>query len=245
MHAALVVSRGAMRQPWRPARAVRVVAEGAAAAADVVVETTARERAGTHTVSYLAALAVLGRLIARLVGRRGEALTRALESAPEAQERTLALPTPVRAAEQVQNCEPVLVGGFGLDVITAQEAALKIKEAAYLWSEGMSVEQALHGPPAAYDERRAAITITPALDDGERTAQLRALLAEIGVTSVTCGEVDEDLAFAPVHPLARPLVAVIPLQRLSAELGRLRGTNPDKIRTDAEPWASAMRRIRL
>ena len=214
-------------------------------AGDVVLRTCADETSMTHTVSYVSALAVLGRLIARLAGKRGEALTRALESAPEAQERTLALPAPVRAAEQVHEREPILVTGFGLDAITAQETALKIKEAAYAWSEGMSVEQALHGPPAAYDGRRAAITITPPHDDGERTAQLRGLLQEIGVTALTCGDADEDLPFAPVHPLARPLVAVIPLQRLSAEMARLRGTNPDKIRTDAEPWASAMRRVRL
>ena len=228
------------------AASITVTGFGAAdVAGDVVLRTCADETSMTHTVSYVTALAVLGRLIARLAGKRGEALTNALESAPDAQERTLAVAAPVRAAEQVRDREPVLVTGFGLDAITAQETALKIKEAAYVWSEGMSVEQALHGPPAAYDERRVAITITPAHDDGERTAQLRALLADVGVTALTCGQDDEDLPFAPVHSLARPLVAIIPLQRLSAEMARLRGTNPDKIRTDAEPWSSAMKRVRL
>jgi glucosamine--fructose-6-phosphate aminotransferase (isomerizing) len=90
-----------------------------------------------------------------------------------------------------------------------------------------------------------AVSITPAIDDGGRTAALRLLLHELGLEVITCGQQDEDLRFAEVHPLVRPLVSIVPLQRLTAGLAHKNGTNPDEIHRDVEPWASAMGRVIL
>ena len=132
--------------------------------------------------------------------------------------------------------------GAALDAITAYEAALKIKEGTYQWAEGMSIEQALHGPPAAFRAGMGAITITP---DGGRTQTLRIVLADLGVEALTCGVQDEDLRFASVPRLVRPLVAIVPLQRVVAEMARIRKTNPDAIHRDVELWNTAMGRIAL
>ncbi len=213
--------------------------------ADVVIRTCPGERSGTHTVSYVTALAALGRLVAALTGSSGAALTSALESVPAAITATLALPAPIAQAERLVGHEPILVTGAGLDAVTAQEAALKIKEGTYQWAEGMQIELALHGPPAALRTGMGAITITPSGDDGGRTQTLRTVLEELGVEALTCGQQNEDLRFAPVHPLARPLVAIVPLQRVVAEMARIRKTNPDAIHRDVEPWNTAMGRIAL
>ena len=213
--------------------------------ADVVIRTCPGERSGTHTVSYVTALAALGRLVARLIGPSGEVLTSALDRVPAAIADTLALSAPVAQAERLVGREPILVTGTGLDAVTGQEAALKIKEATYQWAEGMQIEQALHGPPAALRAGMGAVTITPAGDDGERTQTLRTVLKDLQVEALTCGNQNEDLRFAPVHPLVRPLVAIVPLQRMVAEMARIRGTNPDVIHRDVEPWNTAMGRIAL
>ena len=109
----------------------------------------------------------------------------------------------------------------------------------------MSVEAALHGPVAVYGPDGAAIVIEPAGDDGGRAAALAESCHGVGMDVVGCGPGDTDLPFAPVADWMRPLVAVLPLQRAVAEMARLRGTNPDTIRGDEEPWASAMRAVRL
>ncbi len=215
---------------------IAVVGEGAPEpAADHVLRTCPEERASTHTVSYLTALVTLGLLL------RDRSLTAALQSVPALLREALALLAPVEAARRLVGREPVLVTGFGLDAITASEAALKLKEATYLWAEGISVELALHGPPAAMRAGMGAISLTPAQDDGGRTATLRAVFAGLGVESVTCGSASEELRFPVCDPLVRPLVAMVPLQRLAAEIARLTGSSPDTIHREVEPWKSAMR----
>lgn len=228
------------------ATTVTVTGQGAAnPAADFVLRTCADERASTHSVSYLTALAVLGKLVARMLGSQAEAFARALHSVPGAIAATLAEPAPSDAAQRLANREPVVVAGFGIDEITAAESALKLKEGAYLWAEGMSEEFALHGTPAVFEPRMAAILISPGREDGGRHLELRALLLELGLQVLTCGAGAPELGFAEVEYLVRPFVAIVPLQRLVAELARLRGSNPDTTRSDQAPWSSALPRVGL
>jgi len=230
------------------ARSVAVTGEGPHTPdADTVLRTCAGERAATHTVSYLTALVALGRLIAGLVGEAAaRPLTEALAGVPELLQQAVDAPAPTHAAARLAEREPLLVAGFGLDAVTAGEAALKIKEGAYLWAEGMSVEAALHGPAAVYRDPTAMVTIAPGDDDGGRIGQLQRLGRDLGVPVLTCGSgTDADLWFPAAPALVQPMPAIVPLQRLVAELARVRATNPDTIRTDEEPWASAMKRIEL
>ena len=214
---------------------IAVIGEGAREPdADHVLRTCPAERAGTHTVSYLTALAMLGMLL------RDTKLTAALQAVPALLREALAFPAPIEAARRLVGREPVLVTGFGLDAITASEAALKLKEATYVWAEGTSVELALHGPPAAMRAGMGAISITPAQHDGGRTAALRTVLGKLAVETVTCGRASEELRFPGCDPLVRPLVAAVPLQRLAAEIARLIGSSPDTIHRDLEPWKTAM-----
>ena len=195
------------------ARTFAILGEHAPALdADVLLRTCPRERAETHTVSYLTALAVLGRMLGL-----------DLSEGPRLLREALAAPAPVPQASLLADCDPLLLTGFGLDAVTAAEGALKLKEATFKWAEGMPVEEALHGPHAALRKGMGAILILPASDDAGRTEALRTLCEERGVTTV--------VSDAPLCPDAlRPLVAVVPLQRLTAELARLCGGDPDHSR---------------
>ena len=203
--AALVKARAAGAETFA------IAGEGAPALpADVVLRTCPQERAETHSVSYTTALAVL----ARMLGVDASDAPRLLRDA-------LAAPPP--DARPLAACAALMVTGFGLDAVTASEAALKLKEATFKWAEGFAVEQALHGPHAALREGMGAVLIPPASDDGGRTAALRALCEKRGVSVVQPA--------MPACPDAlRPLVGAIPLQRLAAEVARLCGGDPDRSR---------------
>ena len=175
-------------------------------AAEQVLRTCARETAGTHSVSYVTALVRL----AQLVGLGDE-----LAEVPDAIRRTLAAPEPDVSVI------PALIAGNGVDAITASEAALKLKEACCVWTEGMSIEMALHGPLAALTPPMGAIVFTPA-------PRLVPALQAKGVPVITCGsDAANELRFVPCGPVARALVSVVPVQRYAASLARRLGTNPD------------------
>ena len=195
------------------AHSFAVIGEGAPQPdADVVLRTCPAERAHTHTVSYLTALAVLGRMLGV-----------ELSPAPQLLRDALALPAPLEDAQKLAGCEQILLSGFGLDAISAAEGALKLKEATFKWAEGMSVEQALHGPHAALKAGMGAILIPPVGDDAGRTAALRTFCEKRQVA------VAEPRFPACPEPL-RPLIAAVPLQRLAAEVARLCGGDPDHSR---------------
>ncbi|HSK39393.1 MAG TPA: SIS domain-containing protein [Arenibaculum sp.] len=221
-----------------------------------VIRTCRNETAGTFSVSYLASLAVLAAMAAPFETDPDRPFARALEATAgdgalaDAVARTLALPLADGLAGRIADAQPLLITGFGgLDLTTAQEAALKIKEGAWLWTEAMPPEFALHGTPASYHAGMGAVVIMPADDDGGRSALLRdRVLRGLGMKVVaTCADgPDADLPFAePPHPLLRPFTAILPFHKLTAELARLRGTDPDTLHGHREPWKTIMTGLRL
>jgi glucosamine--fructose-6-phosphate aminotransferase (isomerizing) len=214
--------------------------------ADHTLRTCANETAGTFTVSYLGSLAVLGRLAAKLDTSADQAFAAGLDALPRAVQETIGLGDPAAAAARIVDAETLLIVGFGHDLPTAQEAALKIKEGAWMWTEAMSPEFALHGTPASFHPGMAAAVIEPRQDDGGRTALLVSVLEQLDVrTTLVSERPGVDLAFTAPHPLLTPVTGIVPLQRLTAELARLRGTDPDTMHGGREPWQTVMTGVRL
>lgn len=227
---------------------VAVVGEAAPAqAAGVTVRTCANETAGTFSVSYQATLLALAKIVEATLPKEARSFGRALAYLPDALSATLARPIAAAWTEAFAAHAPILISGFGPDLATAREAALKIKEGAWLWTEAMSPEFALHGTPASYDASMSAVVMLPDLDDGGRSALLVTVLKALGMETVaTCGTIGADLPFAsPPHPLLRPFVSILPFHRLTAELARLRGTDPDTLHGHREPWKTVMTGLRL
>jgi glucosamine--fructose-6-phosphate aminotransferase (isomerizing) len=171
-----------------------------------VLRTCPSERAQTHSVSYLTALAVL----ARLLGRDARQVPRLVREAIEA-----AAPE----AAVLKDRNPVLVAGFGQDSISASELALKLKEACFVWAEGLSVEQALHGPHFALAASMGAV-IYGTENDGGRTNELREKCRQAGMATLLLPSPECD-------ETERPFVQAVKAQRLAAELARLTFGNPD------------------
>jgi glucosamine--fructose-6-phosphate aminotransferase (isomerizing) len=208
------------------------------------VRTCADETAGTFSVSYLASLTALAQIVARTFPTESEGLAAALPKLPTALAASLKLKSEAAWVAGFANSAPILISGFGPDLATAQEAALKIKEGAWLWTEAMSPEFALHGTPVSYHAGMGAVVMAPASDDGGRSALLLQVLKRLGLKTVaSCGPVETgaELRFAaPPHPLLRPLLAILPFHLLTAELARVRGSDPDTLHGHREPWKGVM-----
>ncbi|MFF9036884.1 SIS domain-containing protein [Streptomyces sp. NPDC014892] len=230
------------------ATTVAITGEGPAEpVADTVLRTCPQEAASTHTVSYTTALTLLARLVATAFGEAGAPLTAALAQVPEALSRTLRLPVAPEAVDALADAAgPVLVTGTGLDAITAAEAALKIKEGTYRWAEALHTEFALHGTPAVFSATTAGFLLRPAGPDAGRTADLERVLRALGAPVHHCADdPGAALPFAAVPDLVRPLVSVVPFQRLVSLAAVRTGASPDLTHLEAEPWASAIRSVKL
>ncbi|MCG8479763.1 MAG: SIS domain-containing protein [Spirochaetales bacterium] len=208
--------------------------------ADVVLRTCSADRASTHTVSYTSALAVMAQLIANTFGKRGRTFMQALHGVADSMRAALGTEIPDGVIERSCAAQRILTVGFGVDAVTADEAALKIKEGTYKWADSLTTEFALHGPPAAYDATLHAFVIEPNVDDLGRTRILESVLSRLGASATTIGTSGADITIPDCDPLSRPFVAVIPLQSIVGTVACRLGTNPDTIRTDTPPWSEAM-----
>jgi glutamine---fructose-6-phosphate transaminase (isomerizing) len=177
---------------------------------EVIVCTPALEESWCHTASYTCAVAALAALHGEDVSWLPAAVAEALGAE---------LPT-VGAQERF------LVAGAGRDRPTAHEAALKLREGAWVAAEAYETEQLLHGYLAAVDESVRAFVL-----EGEGRASERAAGAVAALRELGC---DVDLV-----PTRHPVVDVVMFQRLTVAIADARGREPDRIRRDDERWARA------
>lgn len=177
---------------------------------EVVVATPAVEESYCHTASYTCAVATLAAL-------RGEDVSWLPAAVAEklAGERF-----PVSAHERF------LIAGAGRDWPTAQEAALKLREGAYLAAEPHRLEELLHGHLAAVDESVRCFVL-----EGEGRAVPRAAETVAALTELGC-----DVTLVPTR---HPAVDVVPFQLLTLDLAAARGVDPDLIRWDDPRWKAA------
>jgi glutamine---fructose-6-phosphate transaminase (isomerizing) len=182
---------------------------------EVVVCTPEIEESLCHTASYTCAVAA----IAALRGEDVAWLPAAVGAALEAE-----LPT-------VREQERFLVAGAGRDLPTAHEAALKLREGAWVAAEAYETEQLLHGYLAAVDESVRAFVL-----EGEGRAAERAAAAVAGLLELGCD--------ATLVPTRHPVVDIVGFQRLAVGIADARGRDPDLIRRDDPRWAAAAQRSR-
>ncbi len=183
--------------------------------ADLV--TVPRERSSAYTASHLGALLRAAQL-ARALG----ADLPGLGEVPVAVEHAYRVPTGERPAPPVRLIE--FIGG-GINQWTAAEGALKIREAAYVASEGLGVEQFLHGPSVALgpDDRLVCLdgggTWSARIADVAQAAEQ----AAVPVTRVAGDRLGELLSIFPL---------TVAVQRIALEAAETLGVNPDTFGLD-------------
>jgi glucosamine--fructose-6-phosphate aminotransferase (isomerizing) len=192
---------------------VPAVAIGGVGAPGADLETVEQETAGTFTASHLGALARLAQLAVALGADLGD-----LDAVPDAVAAALVAPSPgvdlpERGLEFV---------GAGPNQWTAAEGALKVREAAHVFTEGLSVEQLRHGPGFALGPRDALVSLD---GGGPGAARLQEVSDAVGaagsrVYRIAATELGEPLSIFPLTVAVQGIALAFALQL---------GTDPDDV----------------
>jgi glutamine---fructose-6-phosphate transaminase (isomerizing) len=209
------------------AQVIQVCGVGVAGA-DLV--TVPRERSSAYTASHLGALlraAQLARALGADLPALGE-VPSAVDDAYRARPDERQAPPPARLIE--------FIGG-GISQWTAAEGALKIREAAYVASEGLAVEQFLHGPSVALSPDDRLVCLDGGGAWSARIAEVAQAAEEAGVavTRFTDDRLGELLSIFPL---------TVAVQRVALEAAETLGVNPDSFGLD-RPGHQGWDRIKL
>lgn len=208
-----------------------VIQVSAIAADDADLTTVRRESSSAYTASHLGALLRAAQL-ARALGASLPALAEVPRAVDDAYRLRWAgdqpVPPPSRLIE--------FIGG-GINQWTAAEGALKIREAAYVASEGLGVEQFLHGPSVALGPGDRLVCLDGGGAWSARIAEVAHAAGEAGVpvTRVTHDGLGELLSIFPL---------TVAVQRIALEAAEALGVNPDTFGLDL-PGHQAWDRIEL
>jgi len=251
--ATIAALEAARRAGARTCLITAVESAEACAVADLVFPTPLRDASWCHTVGYLSPVLAGAAVAGALAGRApdADALSVYLTHCDEA------LSGLSEAAEALGRTPRLLVIGSGLDMISADEQALKIEEGAWLPATSLHLETLLHGHLPAADETTGLIAFlcdprarTPR---AERTRAALRAAAAVGVAPLLLTSADylpeldaADVARRVVLPSVAPLgllgallAGAIALQRLTLALSERRGTNPDLLRRDDVRYRTA------
>jgi glucosamine--fructose-6-phosphate aminotransferase (isomerizing) len=189
------------------------------------IATPVKEESETYTVSYTAALGVLGLIAHALAGT---------PTGPEAIRRVAARVGRIAAAPEIDHvpipARALAIVGAGPWAVTAHEGALKLREGARMLCEGFDAERLLHGAAVPYGPADGLVALAPDADpDG-----LVGAVAQAATDAGNPGSVVRD-----ADPESDPYLAQLPLtvrlQCLAARWARWRHTDPDVAITGA--WA--------
>jgi glucosamine--fructose-6-phosphate aminotransferase (isomerizing) len=206
-----------------------------AAAADVVVPLLAgEERAVAATKTYLASLHAIAQIAACL---HPDPSHRAwFERLPELVSETIEAQLDARARfDRLDSAALVTVVGRGLQLATACETALKIRELSGLASEAFSLPDLIHGPIAALRPSGAVWLLSTSGRRQPDRAALAALRQATGV-SIAVSDREDVVAAADIGIRLQaglpewlaPIVAVIPGQAAALRMGELREVDLDR-----------------
>ncbi|MDP9181600.1 MAG: glutamine--fructose-6-phosphate transaminase (isomerizing), partial [Actinomycetota bacterium] len=199
-------------------------------------------------IAQLAAMYVVGLYLAQVRGTRDADEVRAhlrdLQQVPDLITEVLSRMEPVRAlARDLAKEERVLFLGRHVGYPMALEGALKLKELAYISAEGFPAGEIKHGPIALIEEGTPVVIIAPrhALQAKmvNNVQEVRArgartiVIATDGDESVT-PYADTVIRIPDTKSLLTPLLTIVPLQVLSAEVARARGLDVDQPRNLAK-----------
>ena len=199
-------------------------------------------------VAMLAAFSLfavwLGRARGALADERAERFVRGLRGLPQAVDAALAIrPQVAEVARRYQHARDYLFFGRGVNVPTAYEGALKLKEISYIHAEAYATGEMKHGPIALVDADLPIVAIATASALYDKTvSSLQEVRARDGMVIAIASEGDDAIAAHAdvvlrvplVDELLSPIVNVIPLQLLAYETAVALGRDVDQPRNLAK-----------
>lgn len=158
-------------------------------------------------------------------------------------------------AEKYSRCSRFIFLGAGIDTATALEAALKMKEGNFTDSEGMNLEQFLHGSISGIEEDDVVFIVASSRVNAyaksradEAIDALHAIGTNVIVVSDDPALLDKgdhaiELPESNMHE--HPILAIVPLQLFTYHYALGKGVNPDNTREDDERYRKAYSILRL
>ncbi len=152
-------------------------------------------------------------------------------------------PQVLAVAERFYRLEDSLYLGRGVNLPSAMEGALKLKEISYIHAEGYSAGEMKHGPIALVDPELFTVAIAVHGDVYEKMiGNIQEIKARsgpvIGVADdgdeVIGRECDAMIWVPPVPEMLSPMTVAIPLQLLAYHMADLRGEDIDQPRNLAK-----------
>jgi len=203
------------------------------------------------TKAYTAPLVDLYMLAILLADLRGaidkkqrQRLVADLRKAPDLAGRCLDREAEVKkVARFLLNVEHCLYLGRGINMPTAYEGALKLKEISYIHAEGYPAGEMKHGPIALIDRSMPVVVIAPRDPWYEKMfSQIEQAKSRGGIVIAVATDGDERIAGIADHVLwipdtpwmLSPVTTVIPLQMLAYHIAALRGLDVDQPRNLAK-----------
>jgi glucosamine--fructose-6-phosphate aminotransferase (isomerizing) len=192
---------------------------------------------------YMLAI-LLGELRGTLDEKRRKALIADLRLVPAlAGECLNREPQVEKIARVLVNTSHCLYLGRGINMPTAYEGALKLKEISYIHAEGYPAGEMKHGPIALIDRSMPVIVIAPRDPWYEKMySQIEQARSRGGIVIALATDGDElipgsadHIIWLPKTPwLLTPVTTVIPLQMLAYHIAALRGLDVDQPRNLAK-----------
>ncbi len=148
-----------------------------------------------------------------------------------------------RLARELIHVNHCLYLGRGINMPTAYEGALKLKEISYIHAEGYPAGEMKHGPIALIDREMPVVVIAPRDPWYEKMfSQIEQAKARGGVVIAVATDGDQTIAdiadhvlWVPHTPwLLSPVTTVIPLQMLAYHIAAQRGLDVDQPRNLAK-----------
>jgi len=145
-----------------------------------------------------------------------------------------------REIKDFQNC---IYLGRGINMPTAYEGALKLKEISYIHAEGYPGGEMKHGPIALFDKNLPVVVIAPKdpwyekmLSQIEQTKARGALVVAVATDGdELIPPLADHVIWVPESPwMLSPVLTVIPLQILAYHIASLRGLDVDQPRNLAK-----------
>ncbi len=205
----------------------------------------ASTKAFTAQVTLLTLMALrLAQLKGTLTKTRFLHLLHELERIPEKVEKTLQVSEKViEIAEKYKDVRNFLYLGRGYNFPVALEGALKLKEISYIHAEGYPAAEMKHGPIALIDEEMPVVVIATNKGTYDKVvSNIQEVKARKGkvIAIVTEGDLavrgmaDYVIEIPETEEMFVPLLATIPLQKLSYHIAVMRGCNVDQPRNLAK-----------
>ncbi|WP_157065461.1 SIS domain-containing protein, partial [Thermococcus celericrescens] len=199
----------------------------------------------TYT-TQLTVLTMLTIELARVLGTADEAYLSSLEDGlqrvPDLVESVLKHDAALRElAESLADRRDFFYIGRGINVPTALEGALKLKEISYIHAEGLSAGELKHGPLALLEEGVPVVAVAPSgktfdkmVGNVEESRARGAFIIGLGDREELRRVSSAFIEMPGIDELLTPIVYIIPLQLIAYHLAVLRGNDPDKPRNLAK-----------